>query len=364
MTEPIKPIRNAADHARVLAEIAALMGAPAGSEQADRLEVLSVLASAYEAARTSVVDCDPVDVLTVAMQAQGRSQAELAHVLGSRSRASEVLKRRRLLSAEMIERIARAWAIPVSLLAAPYDVGRSFRARTTRGLGIGVAALLAVTFAAGNAALWFAGRQVPTVAAIGAWRPVAGTMDVAGAEVPAHVVKAFLAAEDTDFFAHDGLDVSAMLRAAANTMFSSGRQGASTITMQLAKNLFLRDEPPSLGRKLRQVVLARRIETSWSKDRILETYLNVIYFGGNQWGLADASRHYFGVAPADLSVSQAAYLAALPKAPNDYRLDLAAQLPRAKARRDWVLTRMAEDGLITASAAKLAQEEPLSIPAG
>jgi penicillin-binding protein 1A len=135
--------------------------------------------------------------------------------------------------------------------------------------------------------------------------------------------------------------------------------GGATITQQLAKNVLLAGQLPSIERKVKEIVLASRIEDALSKERILELYLNQIYFGGHAYGIAAAARQYFGKAPSDLSVPEAAYLAALPKAPNNYRLDVLANQMRAKQRRDWVLTRMADDGMITASAAHLAQAEPL-----
>jgi penicillin-binding protein 1A len=190
-------------------------------------------------------------------------------------------------------------------------------------------------------------------------------------EIPPHVVKAFLAAEDENYYGHQGYSLSAMLRAAAHGVrrlivsgYAGGEagkkpEGAATITQQLAKNVFLAGQPPSLGRKMKEVILARRIEGALGKDRILEIYLNQIYLGGSAWGIAAAAEQYFGKELADLSVAEAAYLAALPKAPNVYQLDASENRDRAKNRRDWVLARMADDGLITAAAARFAQGEPL-----
>jgi penicillin-binding protein 1A len=182
-------------------------------------------------------------------------------------------------------------------------------------------------------------------------------------EIPKHVVKAFLAAEDQDYYAHSGYSVAAILRAAIQnlSLIGTGRKpdGGSTITQQLAKNLLLPGQPPSIERKIKEIVLANRIEDTLNKDRILELYLNQIYFGGPVYGIAAAARQYFGKSPMELSVAEAAYLAALPKAPNNYRLDVPKNQQRAKERRDWVLDRMADDGLITVSAARLARAEPL-----
>jgi penicillin-binding protein 1A len=362
MSESIKPVRSAQDYTRTLSEIESLIGSPAGSPGADRLEVLSVLAKDYERQLAAQDQCDPIDILNVAMRAQGRQQADLARVLGSRSRASELLKRRRLLSDDMIARISRAWGMPAALLSMPYRVRPSTAARIARGAAMSVLVVAAVMVTALGGALWHAAGQVPNSATVAAWRP-AQAAGISSQELPAHVVKAFVAAEDQDFYSNRGVDFSAAVRATFNSLWRAEPQGASTISMQLARGLFLQEAPRTVSRKMRELVLAQRIDATWSRDRILETYLNQTYFGGGQWGLVAAARHYFGVAPAELSVSQAAYLAALPKAPNRYRLDLVENRQRAKVRRDWVLGRMAEDGLITISAAKLARDEPL-LPLG
>jgi len=115
MTE-IKPIRSADDHRAVLDEIEVLFGAQPGTPQADRLEVLTILAAAWEARHFPLDDADPVDALTFAMKAQGRTQSDLAATLKSRSRASEILNRRRALTADMIDAISSAWSIPAAAL--------------------------------------------------------------------------------------------------------------------------------------------------------------------------------------------------------------------------------------------------------
>jgi antitoxin component HigA of HigAB toxin-antitoxin module len=140
MSEPIRPIRTEADHAAALAQIDALFAATPGSAEADRLEVLAVLVSEYERAHSAELPAHPIEVLNLAMKAQGRTQAELAELIGSRSRASEVLGRRRQLSAAMVEKLAQAWAIPASLLSAPYTV----ESRLMRALKISVV-VLAIT---------------------------------------------------------------------------------------------------------------------------------------------------------------------------------------------------------------------------
>ena len=364
MSETIRPIRSEADHVAALAEIDRLFAAAPGSPEADRLEVLAVLVAEYERAHGTGIPAHPIEVLTVAMKAQGRTQAELAELLGSRSRASEVLGRRRQLSAAMIEKLARAWAIPAALLSAPYTV----ESRLMRVLKTSVA-VLAITIGLGAVTIgglsaWY-GSDLPDSEQIAA--ALAGsTASIPGyiplGELPPEVIKAFLAAEDEDFYSHGGYSLTAIIRASWQTLVSNKRQGGATITQQVAKNVLLK-ENPSLRRKIKEIILAQRLERALTKDRILEAWLNVIYFGGKEYGISAASQRYFGKAPGDLSIAEAAYLAGIPKAPNVYRLDVADNLIRARERRNWVLTRMAADGMITVSAARLASAEPLTTPA-
>lgn len=371
---PVKPIKNEDDHRAALAEIDRLFNASPGTADADRLEVLCILVADYERKSHPVGEPDPVDFLSLSMQARGHSQADLARVLGSRSRASEILSRRRHLSPDMINKLAEVWSLPVGPLSAPYAVSGGLRRAAMRG-----AAALAIVLALGGGTIagvfWSYGRNLPDTAQLAGYTPPnVERYDAEGklaehrrfiplSQIPPHVVKAFLAAEDQDYYAHSGYSVSAILRAAAQNLWSIGQgrkpNGASTITQQLAKNLLLPGEQPSIERKVKEIVLARRIEGALDKDRILELYLNQIYFGGHAYGIAAAAEQYFGKKAADLTMAEAAYLAALPKAPNNYRLDVAQNQERAKQRRDWVLERMADDGLITVSAARLARTEPL-----
>ena len=124
----IRPIRTDEDHRAALAEIEACWGAPEGTEEGDRLDVLLALVELYEAKRWSIVieaRFDPIDVLQYAIEELGHTQSELADLLGSRSRASELLSRRRALTVEMIHRIGEAWKIPADLLVRPYKVERA-----------------------------------------------------------------------------------------------------------------------------------------------------------------------------------------------------------------------------------------------
>jgi len=181
------------------------------------------------------------------------------------------------------------------------------------------------------------------------------------AAIPDIVKRAFVAAEDQNFFTHPGVDPVAMLRAAATDAlhYGDGRRpiGASTITQQVAKNMLLGNEV-SLARKVKEVLLALRIEKALSKDHILELYLNEIYLGLSSYGVAAASLAYFDKPLDQLSVPEAAFLAALPKAPNNYN---PYRFPdAAKARRDWVLDRMAETHAITSEQAQAAKATPLA----
>jgi penicillin-binding protein 1A len=178
--------------------------------------------------------------------------------------------------------------------------------------------------------------------------------------MPPRVIHAFLAAEDKNFYSHPGIDVVSMARAALTDLAHLGSNrrpiGASTITQQVAKNFLLTNEV-SLERKVKEALLALRIEQVLSKDRILELYLNEIYLGSGAYGAAAAALNYFNKPLDDLTVAEAAFLAALPKAPNNYNPQ---RFPEAaRARRDWVVSRMLEDGYITADAAADAVKDPV-----
>ena len=180
--------------------------------------------------------------------------------------------------------------------------------------------------------------------------------------VPKLVINAFLAAEDKNFYEHGGLDFMGIARAAVNYVqnFGSGRhpQGASTITQQVAKNFLLSNEV-SFSRKIKEALLALKIERTYSKDKILELYLNEIYLGLGAYGIASASLTYFDKGVNELTVQEAAYLAALPKAPNNYHPFRARE--RALERRNWVIDQMAQDGFITAVQAEAAKRTPLGV---
>ena len=180
--------------------------------------------------------------------------------------------------------------------------------------------------------------------------------------LPKRVINAFLAAEDKNFYEHGGIDFTGMARAAlvyAQNYGSNRRpQGASTITQQVAKNFLLTNEV-SFTRKIKEALLAMRIERTYSKEKILELYLNEIYLGLGAYGIAAASLVYFDKSVNELTIAEAAYLAALPKAPA--QLHPVRNHDRAVERRNYVIDRLAENGWIKASEAAAARKEPLVV---
>lgn len=183
--------------------------------------------------------------------------------------------------------------------------------------------------------------------------------------IPPLVRQAFLSAEDQNFYAHRGVDPIAIARAIVTNAQNMGQNrrpvGASTVTQQVAKNMLLGNEV-SLARKAREAILAIRIEEALSKDRILELYLNEIFLGRGAYGVASAAMTYFNKALEELTPAEAAFLAALPKAPNNY--DPFRFPEAAKARRDWVLDRMVEDRGLTPELALHSKNEPVVVRAG
>ncbi|HKM88693.1 MAG TPA: penicillin-binding protein 1A [Xanthobacteraceae bacterium] len=180
--------------------------------------------------------------------------------------------------------------------------------------------------------------------------------------VPKLVINAFLAAEDKSFYEHGGLDFYGIARAVMiyvqNYGSSRRPQGASTITQQVAKNFLLSSEV-SIPRKIKEALLALRIERTYSKDKILELYLNQIYLGLGAYGVAAASLLYFDKSVHELTIAEAAYLAALPKGPNNY--NPFRRRDEAIVRRNYVIDRMVEDGYIAAETGEKAKKEPLSV---
>ncbi len=185
--------------------------------------------------------------------------------------------------------------------------------------------------------------------------------------VPKLVINAFLSAEDKNFYRHVGIDPEGLARAVVQAVRNSGSgrrlQGGSTITQQVAKNFLVGDER-SMERKIREALVALRIEAAYSKDKILELYLNEIYLGAVtpgrlSHGIAAASLDYFDKAVHELQLHEAAYLAALPKAPSE--LHPFRNRDRALERRNYVLDRMAENGHVTREEAEAAKKRPLGV---
>ncbi len=180
--------------------------------------------------------------------------------------------------------------------------------------------------------------------------------------VPKSVINAFLAAEDKSFYEHGGLDFYGMARAgilyAQNYGSNRRPQGASTITQQVAKNFLLTNEV-SFARKIKEALLAMRIERTYSKDKILELYLNEIFLGLGAYGIAAASLVYFDKSVNELTLSEAAYLAALPKAPSS--LHPVRNRDRAIERRNYVIDRLLENGWVKQADADKARKDPLIV---
>lgn len=179
--------------------------------------------------------------------------------------------------------------------------------------------------------------------------------------VPKLVVNAFLSAEDKNFYNHPGIDPEGIARAVMQMARGNSdrrQSGASTITQQVAKNFLLTNER-TIERKVKEMLIALRIESTYSKDRILELYLNEIYLGLGNYGIAAASLNFFGKSVHELTLSEVAYLAALPKGPENYHPF--RNRDAAIARRNWVLDRMAANRFITKEEADKAKATPLGV---
>ncbi len=176
--------------------------------------------------------------------------------------------------------------------------------------------------------------------------------------IPDRVKAAFLSAEDKNFYTHPGVDPMGLARAVVNNIRTGARQGASTITQQVAKN-FLLTADQTYERKIKEAILSFRIEQAYSKDRILELYLNEIFFGMNAYGIAGAALTYFNKSVNELTIAETAYLAALPKAPANYHPF--RHPDRAVERRNWVIDRMVENGYVRAADGADAKQQPLGV---
>ncbi|MBC7800861.1 MAG: transglycosylase domain-containing protein, partial [Gemmatimonadaceae bacterium] len=271
---------------------------------------------------------------------------------------------------------------PTSSAAAARTAKRPSRFRFLRyavGLVFGLAALTGV---AGGLVAWHTyeryAADLPTLDVVRHYQPRVMSRVYAGdsrllaelaterrifvpiSAIPAVVQQAFLSAEDQKFWSHRGIDPMAIARAAWFDIqqYGQGRRpiGASTITQQVAKNMLLSNEV-SIARKVKELILAIRIDQSMTKEHVLELYLNEIYLGLQTYGVAAAAQAYFNKGLDELTLPEAAFLAALPKAPNNYNPFRFADA--AKIRRDWVIERMAEDRAITAAQAAEAKATPI-----
>jgi penicillin-binding protein 1A len=183
-------------------------------------------------------------------------------------------------------------------------------------------------------------------------------------QMPRNLILAFLAAEDHSFFHHGGVDVGGLSRALIKDVFNvlQGRrpEGGSTITQQVAKNVLLSNEI-SVGRKLKEAILATQLEQVLTKPQILELYLNEIWLGYRSYGVGAAAYNYFGKPISDLTLAEDAYLAALPKGPDNYQP--VKQKAAAIRRRNMIIQEMADLGWVTQSEARAAMAEDLTVQA-
>ena len=251
----------------------------------------------------------------------------------------------------------------------------------TLGIILGSLVLLAVLVGAGIAFAFFHyGRDLPDHNQLAAYEPPVMTRVYAGdgrlldeharekrlfvplVAMPRRLIQAFLAAEDKAFYRHFGVDpisvANAVVTNVVNMAGNGDRRpiGASTVTQQVAKNFLLTNEL-SFSRKIKEAILAMRIEDAFTKEQILELYLNEIYLGGGSYGVAAAALNYFDRSLNDLSLAEIAYLAALPKAPNNYHP--VRNHDAAVARRNWVLGQMVANGAVSAADAEAAMQAPL-----
>ncbi len=180
--------------------------------------------------------------------------------------------------------------------------------------------------------------------------------------IPKNIINAFLAAEDSDYYNHQGIDFKGISRALIQNIMNLKKNkslvGGSTITQQVVKNFLLFDEK-SIKRKIQEAILSFRISTTISKDRILELYLNQIFLGNHSYGIVSATQNYFDKSVEELDISEAAMLAALPKAPSKYNPFF--DYEKALDRRNWVINKMFENGFITQTELVYALQEPIHL---
>ncbi len=240
----------------------------------------------------------------------------------------------------------------------------------------GLAGVVLIGFLLAATYVYWVTRDLPSYGALAHYEPPVTTRVYAGngtligeyarerrlfipiGQIPALVKDAFLSAEDKNFYSHPGVDIFGIMRAGLNDLRERDKrpQGASTITQQVARNFLLSSEV-KFSRKIREMVLAMRIDNAFSKDQILELYLNEIFLGENSYGIAAAASVYFDKSLDELSLSQAAFLAGLPKGPANY--SAVRHKDAALARRNYVLEQMYENDYITREQMKAAEAEDL-----
>ncbi|MEN9903632.1 MAG: hypothetical protein RLZZ555_197 [Pseudomonadota bacterium] len=240
-------------------------------------------------------------------------------------------------------------------------------------LGFGAASLLALLLAIG-VALAVAFPNLPDVSELADYRPKLPLRVLSAdgeliaefgeerrnltpiEDIPPVMINAVLAIEDARFYQHSGVDYIGLLRAALANLGQAKSQGASTITMQVARNVYLSSEKSYL-RKIYEVLLTLKLEAMLSKDQILEIYMNQIFLGHRAYGFASAAQVYYGKSLKELSIAEAAMLAGLPKAPSAY--NPISNPRRARIRQLYIIERMQENGFITAEQARAAKDEQL-----
>lgn len=264
-------------------------------------------------------------------------------------------------------------------LRTPVVLGRFWSRKVALYAGLGALAFVALIALTGAGYVWWVTRDLPSVKDLQNYAPPVTTRVYAGdgtvlgeyarerrvfvpiAFVPKLVIDAFTSAEDRNFYTHPGVDPSGILRAAIKDVgkVMAGRrpEGASTITQQVAGNFLLDRSKVKIKRKVQEAVLALRLDATYSKEKILELYLNQINLGQNSYGVGAAALNYFGKSLNDLTISEVAFLAALPKAPSHY--DPRFHYEAAVGRRNWVIGQMEENGYITEEQAEAAKAEPL-----
>lgn len=254
---------------------------------------------------------------------------------------------------------------------------RRWLARGAAGAVVIGLLILLLGAAAVAGVVWYYSRDLPTVETLGRYRPPTVTVvydrnrELLGEiydqrryvipleEMPEHLRQAFISAEDAGFYQHGGVDVMGIVRAVVrNALAGRKAQGASTITQQVARNFLLSNEK-TYERKLKEMLLARRVESTFEKDHILYLYLNEIYLGSRAYGVEAAARVYFGKHASELDVAESALIAGLPQRPSDYSPH--RNFDKAKARQKYVLDQMVDNGYLTRAQADAAYAQPLDI---